>query len=57
MELAREMKIKTFGFGGTNGGKVLELCDGVFLVRSKVTGSIQGCHITADHTFIEYIED
>ena len=35
MELAKKMNIKTFGFLGAGGGKVLKLCDEVFLVPSE----------------------
>ena len=57
MELAKEMNIKTFGFLGAGGGKVLELCDEVFLVPGDETGRIQECHITAGHALMEHIED
>jgi D-sedoheptulose 7-phosphate isomerase len=57
MELAREMKIKTFGFLGSDGGKVIELCDEAFLVPGNETGRIQECHITAGHALMEHIED
>ena len=57
MELAREMKIKTFGFLGAGGGKVLKLCDEAFLVPGNETGRIQECHITAGHALMEHIED
>jgi len=51
------MKIKTFGFFGSDGGKVLELCDEAFLVPGDETGRIQECHITAGHALMEQIED
>ena len=57
MELAKEMNIKTFGFLGAGGGKVLELCDETFLVPGNETGRIQECHITAGHALMEHIED
>lgn len=57
MELAKEMNIKTFGFLGAGGGKVLELCDEAFLVPGDETGRIQECHITAGHALMEHIED
>ena len=57
MKLAREMNIKTFGFLGSGGGKVLELCDEAFLVPENETGRIQECHITAGHALMEHVED
>ena len=57
MQLAKEMNIKTFGFLGAGGGKVLELCDEAFLVPGDETGRIQECHITAGHALMEHIED
>ena len=57
MELAKKMNIKTFGFLGAGGGKVLELCDEAFLVPGDETGRIQECHITAGHALMEHIED
>lgn len=57
MELAKKMNIKTFGFLGAGGGKVLELCDEVFLVPGHETGRVQECHITAGHALMEHIED
>lgn len=57
MELAKEMNIQTFGFLGAAGGKVLDLCEEVFLVPGYETGRIQECHITAGHALMEHIED
>ena len=54
---AKLMGIKVFGFLGAGGGRVLELCDKVFLVPSDDTGRIQESHITAGHALMEYIED
>ena len=54
---AKKMDIKVFGFLGAGGGKVLDLCDEVFLVPSDETGRIQECHITAGHALMEHIED
>lgn len=57
MKLAKDMKIKNFGFLGSGGGTASQLCDEEFLVPSNVTGRIQECHITAGHALMEYIED
>ena len=57
MKLAKQMKIRNFGFLGAGGGEAIQLCDEVFLVPSNVTGRIQECHITAGHALMEYIED
>jgi len=57
LDLAKKMNIKALGFVGAGGGKVLELCDEVFLVPGDETGRVQECHITAGHALMEYIED
>jgi D-sedoheptulose 7-phosphate isomerase len=57
MKLAKDMKIKNFGFLGSGGGEASQLCDEEFLVPSNVTGRIQECHITAGHALMEHIED
>ena len=57
MELAKEMNIQTFGFLGAGGGKVIKLCDEVFLVPGDETGRVQECHITAGHALMEYVEE
>ena len=57
LDLAKKMNIKALGFLGAGGGKVLELCDEVFLVPGDETGRVQECHITAGHALMEYIED
>mgnify|MGYP001272289884 FL=1 len=57
IDQAKLMGIKVFGFLGAGGGRVLEMCDEVFLVPSDDTGRIQESHITAGHALMEYIED
>jgi D-sedoheptulose 7-phosphate isomerase len=57
MNMAKKMNIRTFGFLGAGGGKVLELCDEVFMVPGDETGRVQECHITAGHGLMEYIEN
>lgn len=57
IELAKKMNIKTFGCLGAGGGKVLDLCDEVFLVPGNETGRVQECHITAGHALMEHIEN
>ena len=57
LDLAKKMNIKALGFLGAGGGKVLELCDEVFLVPGDETGRVQECHITAGHALMEHIED
>ena len=51
------MNVKTLGFLGAGGGKVLELCDEVFLVLGNETRWIQECHIIVGHALIEHVED
>jgi len=57
MRAAKKMGINVFGFLGSGGGEVLELCDENFLVPSADTGRIQEAHITAGHALMEYVED
>ena len=57
MRAAKKMGINVFGFLGSGGGEVLELCDENFLVPSTDTGRIQEAHITAGHALMEYVED
>jgi len=54
---AKNMNIKVFGFLGSGGGKIFNLCDERFVVPSDSTGRIQEAHITAGHALMEYIED
>ncbi len=51
------MNIKTHGFLGASGGKVLELWDEACLVPCDETGRLQECLITAGHALMEHIED
>jgi len=57
MRAAKKMNIKVFGFLGSGGGRVLELCNEALVVPSDNTGRIQESHITAGHALMEYIED
>jgi D-sedoheptulose 7-phosphate isomerase len=57
VKAAKLKGVKVFGFLGSNGGDVLNLCDEFFLVPSDNTGRIQESHITAGHALMEYIED
>ena len=57
LQSAKKMKIKTFGFLGSQGGRAHKLCDESFIVPSDDTGRIQESHITAGHALMECIED
>lgn len=46
LEYARRMNIKTVGFTGGTGGKMLPLCDIALVVPSSVTARIQEMHIS-----------
>ena len=54
---ARNLKIKTIGFLGREGGKALEYCDFSFTVPSDSTPRIQESHITAGHAVLQYAEN
>ena len=56
LKTAKEIKIKTLGFLGSDGGESLKYCDLPFLVPSNKTARVQEVHITAGHALIEYVE-
>ena len=57
LETAKEIKIKTIGFLGSNGGEALGYCDEAFIVPSNITARIQEIHITAGHATLQFVED
>jgi len=57
LQKAKELKIKTIGFLGKEGGEALNLCDLSFVVPSNSTARIQESHITAGHSIIQYTEE
>ena len=52
MKLAKEMKIKNFGFLGFGDGERIQLYDEVYSVPIDFAGRIQECHITAGNAFM-----
>lgn len=46
---AKKLGIKTVGFGGKDGGKMLPLCNHALIVPSNSTARIQEMHITLGH--------
>ena len=57
LSTAKKLKIKSFGFLGSSGGRCLHLCDKAFVVPSSNTANIQEAHITAGHALMSFIED
>ena len=55
LETAKEIKIKTIGFLGSEGGESLKHCDLPFIVPRNKTARIQEVHITAGHAVIEFL--
>jgi D-sedoheptulose 7-phosphate isomerase len=53
---AREMGLKTIGFGGGNGGQLPPMCDALIVVPSAVTARIQEMHITIGHMLCKTLE-
>jgi D-sedoheptulose 7-phosphate isomerase len=53
---ARERGVATLGFAGAGGGKMVALCDLIFMAPSKWTPVIQQVHITAAHIYCARIE-
>ena len=54
---AIKLKIKVFGFLGSNGGAAVSYCERSFIVPSNTTGRIQEAHITAGHAVMELVEN
>ncbi len=57
LEVARKTGIKTIGFTGKTGGKMLSLCDIALQMPSSATPYIQECHIMFGHIICKLIED
>jgi D-sedoheptulose 7-phosphate isomerase len=54
---ANNLGIKTIGFLGKSGGKIISICDLVILVPSNETGRIQEMHILIGHILCGLIEN
>ena len=56
LEAARAMGIVTLGFSGGEGGKMRDLCDGLFLAPARETALIQQAHLVAAHVICALVE-
>lgn len=56
-KLAKQMKCKTLGLSGRNGGAMNEVCDLNLVVPSSDTPRIQEMHILFGHTICQAIDD
>ncbi len=56
VEKAKKMGILTVGFLGRDGGKLSEMVDHAFIVKSFSTPRIQEVHITLGHVLCDFIE-
>ncbi len=54
---AKQKGITSFGFLGSEGGILKNVCDLSIIVPSNNTARIQECHITIGHALVEYVED
>ncbi len=54
---AKQKGITSFGFLGSEGGILKNICDLSIIVPSNNTARIQECHITIGHALVEYVED
>ena len=54
---AKQKGIRSFGFLGSEGGILKNVCDLSIIVPSNNTARIQECHITIGHALVEYVED
>lgn len=56
LRVARDMEIKTVGFTGRSGGKMVGVADLVLQVPSDSVQHIQECHITMGHVMVAQVE-
>ena len=57
LAVAKTNGIKTIGFTGGTGGKMLAVCDTCIVVPSPVTARIQEVHLTLGHLLCGLVED
>lgn len=53
---AREKRLYIVGFTGISGGKMENLCDVLFKVKSSNTMRVQECHLFLEHIIVEFVE-
>lgn len=53
---AKEMRIKTIGLLGRDGGRLKDLCDCAIVVPSEITARIQEAHILIGHSICGSVE-
>lgn len=56
IESAREIGCVVIGMTGRTGGKMKDMCDGIFAVPADRTARIQEAHITIAHMWCEYVD-
>lgn len=56
LQTAQSKNLVTIGFGGENGGKMVEFCDLMFKVPSSDTPRIQEVHILIGHIICQLVE-
>ena len=56
LEAAKKLDIRTIGFSGNGGGKMLTLCEHNIVVPSSVTMNIQESHLALEHIFCMLVE-
>jgi len=56
IEMANSIDVKTIGFTGVSGGKMLNICDYLIKVPSDETSLIQESHIMIGHIICDFVE-
>ncbi len=56
IKAAGKMGIHTIGLAGKNGGRMADMVDTVFIIKSSVTARVQEVHITLGHIICELVE-
>ena len=56
LEAARETGVATLGFSGGDGGRMRDLCDGIFLAPARPTALVQQAHLVAAHVVCALVE-
>lgn len=56
VEVAKNMGIFTVGFLGKDGGKLKDIVDKAFIVKSNSTARIQEVHLTLEHTICNILD-
>lgn len=56
LQQCRSMGIRALGFTGGSGGKMMDLCDALIVVPSRITQNIQEAHLMLEHILCGLVE-